>query len=115
MCDHVYDAKLRVVRQALHHGMRGAFSVLLTHYDLNLEAVTRESFDSTFSLEEIQEILVRFGPAVDQLAATMEEEVLPNRGGHWLGLCPLARLVITPSCLCKYSNAELMLSSLTFG
>lgn len=67
------------VRQALHYGVRGAFGVLSTHYDLDLEAVAREAFDSTFTLEEIQEVLVRIGPAVDQLAATMEEK---NRRGH---------------------------------
>jgi hypothetical protein len=68
------------LREALHHGVRRAFVVLASHYDVDLERVS-EGYclpdEDEAALAEVQRLdVVAAGPSV-VLATTFEAEILP--------------------------------------
>jgi hypothetical protein len=82
--DHARDK----LREALHHGVRRAFAVLASHYDVDLERVS-EGYclpdEDEAALAEVQRLdATAAGPSV-VLASTFEAEILPlappSKGG----------------------------------
>jgi hypothetical protein len=74
--DHVRDR----LREALHHGVRWAFTVLASHYDVDLERVS-EGYclpdEDEATLAEVQRLdAAAAGPSA-VLATTFEVEILP--------------------------------------
>jgi hypothetical protein len=74
--DHARDR----LREALHHGVRQAFAVLASHYDVDLERVS-EGYclpdEDEAALTEVQRLdAVAAGPSA-VLASTFEVEILP--------------------------------------
>jgi hypothetical protein len=74
--DHARDR----LREALHHGIRRAFVVLASHYDVDLERVS-EGYclpdEDEAALAEVQRLnAVTAGPSA-VLASTFEAEILP--------------------------------------
>jgi hypothetical protein len=78
------EAPLRVacgrLREALHHGVRQAFVVLASHYDVDLERVS-EGYclpdEDEVALAEVQRLdAAAAGPSA-MLATTFEAEILP--------------------------------------
>jgi hypothetical protein len=76
------------LREALHHGVRRAFAVLASHYDVDLERVS-EGYclpdEDEAALAEVQRLdAVAAGPGA-VLASTFEAEILPlappSKGG----------------------------------
>jgi hypothetical protein len=68
------------LREALHHGVRRAFAVLASHYDVDLERVS-EGYclpdEDEAALAEVQRLdAVAAGPSA-VLASTFEAEILP--------------------------------------
>jgi hypothetical protein len=68
------------LREALHHGVRRAFAVLASHYDVDLERVS-EGYclpdEDEAALAEVQRLdVAAAGPSV-VLATTFEAEILP--------------------------------------
>jgi hypothetical protein len=68
------------LRKALHHGVRRAFAVLASHYDVDLERVS-EGYcipdEDEAALAEVQRLdAVAAGPSA-VLASTFEAEILP--------------------------------------
>jgi hypothetical protein len=68
------------LREALHHGVRRAFVVLASHYDVNLERVS-EGYclpdEDEAALAEVQRLdVAAAGPGV-VLASSFEVEILP--------------------------------------
>jgi hypothetical protein len=68
------------LREALHHGVRWAFAVLASHYDVDLERVS-EGYclldEDEAALAEVQRLdAVTAGPSA-VLASTFEVEILP--------------------------------------
>jgi hypothetical protein len=68
------------LREALHHGVRRAFVVLASHYDVDLERVS-EGYclpdEDEAALAKVQRLdVVTVGPSV-VLASTFEAEILP--------------------------------------
>jgi hypothetical protein len=68
------------LREALHHGVRRAFAVLASHYDVDLERVS-EGYclpdEDEAALAEVQRLdAVAAGPSA-VLATTFEVEILP--------------------------------------
>jgi hypothetical protein len=68
------------LREALHHGVRRAFAVLASHYDVDLEWVS-EGYclpdEDEAALAEVQRLnAVAAGPSA-VLATTFEAEILP--------------------------------------
>jgi hypothetical protein len=68
------------LREALHHGVRQAFSVLASHYDVDLERVN-EGYclpdEDKVALAEVQRLdTAAAGPSA-VLATTFEAEILP--------------------------------------
>jgi hypothetical protein len=74
--DHARDR----LREALHHGVRRAFAVLASHYDVDLERVS-EGYclpnEDEAALAEVQRLdTAAAGPSA-VLATTFEAEILP--------------------------------------
>jgi hypothetical protein len=74
--DHVRDR----LREALHHGVRRAFAVLASHYDVDLERVS-EGYclpdEDEAALAEVQRLdATAAGPSA-VLASTFEAKILP--------------------------------------
>jgi hypothetical protein len=74
--DHARDR----LREALHHGVRRAFAVLASHYDVDLERVS-EGYclpdEDEVALAEVQRLdAAAAGPSA-VLATTFEAEILP--------------------------------------
>jgi hypothetical protein len=74
--DHARDR----LREALHHGVRRAFAVLASHYDVDLERVS-EGYclpdEDEAALTEVQRLdAAAVGPSA-VLATTFEAEILP--------------------------------------
>jgi hypothetical protein len=68
------------LREALHHGVRRAFAVLASHYDVDLERVS-EGYclpdEDEATLVEVQRLdVAATGPSA-VLATTFEAEILP--------------------------------------
>jgi hypothetical protein len=68
------------LREALHHGVRRAFAVLASHYDVDLERVS-EGYclpdEDEAALAEVQRLdTAAVGPSA-MLASTFEVEILP--------------------------------------
>jgi hypothetical protein len=68
------------LREALHHGVRRAFAVLASHYDVDLERVSEGYYlpdEDEAALAEVQRLDVAVaGPRV-VLASSFEVEILP--------------------------------------
>ena len=92
------------LREALHHGVRRAFAVLASHYDVDLEWVS-EGYclldEDEAALAEVQRLdAAAAGPSA-VLATTFEAEILPlapsSEAGRTLpkvGTKPRARLLL---------------------
>jgi hypothetical protein len=74
--DHARDR----LREALHHGVRRAFAVLASHYDVDLERVSEVYClpdEDEAALAEVQRLdAATAGPSA-VLATTFEAEILP--------------------------------------
>ena len=68
------------LREALHHGVRRAFAVLASHYDVDLERVS-EGYclpdEDEAALAEVQRLDVAAAGPSAVLASTFEVEILP--------------------------------------
>jgi hypothetical protein len=68
------------LREALHHGVRRAFAVLASHYDVDLERVS-EGYclpdEDEAALAEVQRLDVASAGPSAVLATTFEAEILP--------------------------------------
>ena len=68
------------LREALHHGVRRAFVVLASHYDVDLERVS-EGYclpdEDEAALAEVQRLDVAVAGPSAVLATTFEAEILP--------------------------------------
>jgi hypothetical protein len=116
--DHARDR----LHEALHHGVRRAFAVLASHYDVDLERVS-EGYclpnEDEVALAEVQRLdAAAAGPSA-VLATTFETEILPlapsseaGRISPRVGTKPRARLLLraTPDsaravyfeCICVF-------------
>jgi hypothetical protein len=67
--------------EALHHGVRRAFAVLASHYDVDLERVS-EGYclldEDEVALAEVQRLDVAVAGPSAVLATTFEAEILPH-------------------------------------
>jgi hypothetical protein len=68
------------LREALHHGVRRAFAVLASHYDVDLERVS-EGYclpdEDEAALAEVQRLDAATASSGAVLASTFEVEILP--------------------------------------
>jgi hypothetical protein len=68
------------LRGALHHGVRRAFAVLASHYDMDLERVS-EGYclpdDDEAALAEVQRIYAAVAGPSSVLASSFEVEIFP--------------------------------------
>jgi hypothetical protein len=68
------------LREALHHGVRRAFAVLASHYDVDLERVS-EGYclpnEDEAALAEVQRLDAAAAGPSTVLATTFEAEILP--------------------------------------
>jgi hypothetical protein len=69
------------LREALHHGIRRAFAVLASHYDVDLERVS-EGYclpdEDEAALAEVQRLDAAAAGPSTVLASTFEVEILPS-------------------------------------
>jgi hypothetical protein len=68
------------LRGALHHGVRRAFAVLASHYDVDLERVSEGYYlpdEEEVALAEVQRLDVAIEGPSTALASSFEVEVLP--------------------------------------
>jgi hypothetical protein len=74
------------LHRALHHGVRWAFAVLASHYDVDLERVS-EGYclpdDEEAALAEVQRLDAAVEGPCAALASSFEVEVLPPRVAAW--------------------------------
>ena len=68
------------LREALHHGVRRAFTVLASHYDVDLERVSEGYYlpdDEEAALAEVQRLDAAVEGSSATLASSFKVEVLP--------------------------------------
>jgi hypothetical protein len=97
------------LRGALHHGVRRAFAVLASHYDMDLERVSEGYYlpdDKDAALAEAQRLnVVAEGPGA-ALASFFEVEILPPVSSSEAGPPSAAPASEAPSSAASGNNTE---------
>lgn len=78
----VMAARWEWIWRGVRFGVHTAFWILLTHYELNLDLVSRDGLYEEFTEEDLQPVCEETRAFAETLSSKYEEEALPNKDGE---------------------------------